>query len=103
MISALTSDMLATDVADYLVQKGVPFRQTHHIAGSLVKRAEELNTTIDKLNLGELKDISAFFEDDIVEVFDFEKSVERRSALGTTSKDAVLHQVGVIKNLLSIS
>jgi argininosuccinate lyase len=39
--SALSSDMLATDLADYLVRKGVPFRETHHIAGAAVKMAED--------------------------------------------------------------
>jgi argininosuccinate lyase len=89
MRAALTTDMLATDVADYLVRKGVPFRDTHHIAGVVVKKAEGLGTSIDKLTLSELKEFSTGFEADIKEVFDYEKSVERRRALGGTSNKTV--------------
>jgi len=55
MQEALTVDMLATDVADYLVRKGVPFRDTHHIAGAVVKKAEGLGTSMDKVTLSDLK------------------------------------------------
>ncbi|WKT46274.1 Fumarate lyase family [Fusarium oxysporum f. sp. vasinfectum] len=82
MKAALTADMLATDVADYLVLKGVPFRQTHHIAGAVVRKAEEKGISIAELELPDLKQISPQFEADIVDVFDFERSVERRTAQG---------------------
>ncbi|RYO99354.1 hypothetical protein DL763_001528 [Monosporascus cannonballus] len=75
MKAALTADMLATDVADYLVLKGVPFRQTHHIAGAVVRKAEELGVSIAEVGLEDLKQISPLFEADIAQVFDFEKSV----------------------------
>ncbi|KEY66826.1 hypothetical protein S7711_05182 [Stachybotrys chartarum IBT 7711] len=101
MRAALTADMLATDVADYLVRKGVPFRQTHHIAGAVVRRAEERSISISELPLDDLKQISDQFEADITEVFDFEKSVERRTAKGGTSKSAVKAQIAAIEKLLS--
>lgn len=100
MKAALTADMLATDVADYLVLKGVPFRETHHIAGAVVRKAEEGGVSIDKLSLEELKTTSPLFEKDIVEVFDFERSVERRTAAGGTSKSSVLAQIKAIEALL---
>ncbi|KAH8671670.1 L-Aspartase-like protein [Xylariales sp. PMI_506] len=103
MKAALTHDMLATDVADYLVLKGVPFRQTHHIAGAVVRTAEEANISIAQLSLEDLKKISPLFESDIVEVFDFERSVERRSAIGGTSRSSVLAQIAAIKSTLSQS
>ncbi|EWG42206.1 argininosuccinate lyase [Fusarium verticillioides 7600] len=97
MKAALTADMLATDVADYLVVKGVPFRQTHHIAGAVVRKAEEKGVSIAELELHDLEQISPQFEADIVDVFDFERSVERRTAQGGTSRSSVLDQISAIK------
>jgi argininosuccinate lyase len=97
MKAALTDDMLATDVADYLVRKGVPFRQTHHIAGAIVRKAEEAGVSISALPLKDLTDISPLFEGDVAQVFDFEKSVERRSTIGGTSKSSVLAQIDAIE------
>jgi argininosuccinate lyase len=97
---SLAPDMLATDIADYLVRKGVPFRETHHIAGAVVKRAEELGTEIDKLSLKELRSIYNGFDEDVEQVFDFEKSVERRSAKGGTSRSSVMEQVQAIRTIL---
>lgn len=97
MEGALTMDMLATDLADYLVRKGVPFRETHHISGQAVALAEKLNLSgIDKISLEQYKSIDARFDSDVFEVFNFEKSVERRDATGGTAKSAVLKQ---LKNL----
>nr|RBQ87042.1 hypothetical protein FVER53263_04105 [Fusarium verticillioides] len=97
MKAALTADMLATDVADYLVVKGVPFRQTHHIAGAVVRKAEEKGVSIAELELHDLEQISPQFEADIVDVFDFERSVERRTAQGGTSRSSVLDQISAIE------
>ncbi|KAI1032285.1 hypothetical protein LB503_010850 [Fusarium chuoi] len=100
MKAALTADMLATDVADYLVVKGVPFRQTHHIAGTVVRKAEEKGVSIAELELPDLEQISPQFEADIVDVFDFERSVERRTAQGGTSRSSVLGQISAIEAYL---
>ncbi|KAK9452967.1 L-Aspartase-like protein [Dipodascopsis uninucleata] len=101
MLAALTPDMLATDLADYLVRKGVPFRETHHISGSVVRLAEETGIPIDKLSLEQLKSVDARFSADVhQEVFDYEKSVERRTAIGGTSKSAILDQVARIRSSL---
>jgi argininosuccinate lyase len=100
MQCALTVDMLATEVADYLVHKGVPFRQTHHITGAVIKKAEERGVTIDKLSLEELVAICPEFGEDFFKVFDFESSVERRSSYGGTSKGSVLAQVEAIRTTL---
>ncbi|KAK0702459.1 L-Aspartase-like protein [Apiosordaria backusii] len=100
MKAALTDDMLATDVADYLVRKGVPFRQTHHIAGAIVRRGEEAGVAISKLPLEDFKQISPLFEADVADVFDFEKSVERRNTYGGTSSSSVLAQIEAIEKLV---
>src|SRR5436190_3254754 len=63
MRAALTMDMLATDLADYLVRKGVPFRETHHISGACVRAAEEKGLSgIDQLGLEALQSIDKRFE-----------------------------------------
>lgn len=99
MEGALTMDMLATDLADYLVRKGVPFRETHHISGECVRKAEEEKLSgIDQLTFDQFKEIDSRFSEDVKDVFDFEVSVERRTATGGTAKSAVLKQ---LKNLSS--
>ena len=93
--------MLATDLADYLVRKGVPFRETHHVSGQCVAAAEKRGVGIDELSLEELKGINSLFEEDVKKVFDFEVSVESRSARGGTGKKSVLFQIEQLKKLLS--
>ncbi|CAY67766.1 Argininosuccinate lyase, catalyzes the final step in the arginine biosynthesis pathway [Komagataella phaffii GS115] len=101
MKNALTMDMLATDLADYLVRRGVPFRETHHISGECVRQAEELNLSgIDQLSLEQLKSIDSRFEADVASTFDFEASVEKRTATGGTSKTAVLKQLDALNEKL---
>ncbi|KAG6376452.1 putative argininosuccinate lyase [Boletus reticuloceps] len=82
MRAALTMDMLATDLADYLVRKGVPFRETHHVSGRAVALAEARQCQLDALSVQDFKGLHEKFEDDVVGVFDFEASVERRTAIG---------------------
>lgn len=100
MHSALTADMLATDLADYLVRKGVPFRETHHISGSAVRLAEQKGGGIDGLSLEELRGLNGLFEEDVLGVFDFEASVERRASTGGTARACVLRQVEEVRKLL---
>lgn len=101
MLAALTPDMLATDIADYLVRKGVPFRETHHISGRVVALAEKERIPMDKLSYEQLKGIDARFEEDIVESFDYTKSVEMRSAKGGTSESSVMEQIEVLRSMLA--
>lgn len=101
MNAALTMDMLATDLADYLVRKGVPFRETHHISGQVVSMAEMLQLSgIDKLTLNQYRSIDSRFNSDVYDVFNFETSVERRASTGGTSKNAVFKQLKHISGQL---
>ena len=93
MRAALTPDMLATDLADYLVRKGIPFRETHHISGSAVKMAEDRHCELTDLTLDDLRTLHPAFDTDIALVWNMEQSVERRNAIGGTSRRAVLEQV----------
>lgn len=102
MYSALTMDMLATDLADYLVRKGVSFRETHNISGQCVAFAESNKLSgIDKITPEQYRTIDSRFDDDVKSVFDFEKSVERRISTGGTAKQAVLNQLDALEKLAS--
>lgn len=100
MRASLTPDMLATDLADYLVRKGVPFRETHHISGRVVALAEKEGIPMDQLSFEQLQGVDPRFERDIVESFDYEKSVEMRATKGGTSKSSVLDQVANIRKMI---
>ncbi|MCJ1475220.1 hypothetical protein MMC13_003881 [Lambiella insularis] len=100
MLEALTPDMLATDLADYLVRKGVPFRETHHISGQVVALAEKEGTPMDKLSFEQLQGVDSRFEEDVEKCFNYERSVEMRSAKGGTSKASVQEQINVLRDLL---
>jgi argininosuccinate lyase len=101
MRDALDPFMLATDLADYLVRKGVPFRETHHISGRCVAKSEELGIPMNELSLEQLQAIDSRFGEDVRHTFDYERSVELRSAKGGTSKARVLEQVKVLKAMLA--
>jgi argininosuccinate lyase len=101
MIKSLSPDMLATDLADYLVRKGVPFRETHHISGRVVALSESERKPMDTLTFEQLQSVDGRFEKDVLEVFDYQKSVEMRSAKGGTSRSAVLEQIEAVKKILA--
>jgi argininosuccinate lyase len=101
MRRALTMDMLATDLADYLVRKGIPFRETHHISGRAVALAESRGCEISQLSLEDYRGLSDKFTEDVTTVFDFEASIERRNAIGGPSRETVKRQVRVLREFLA--
>jgi argininosuccinate lyase len=101
MEAALDEAMLATDLADYLVRKGVPFRQSHHVVGRAVRRAEKLDRSLKELSVTEYQAIHPAFAEDVYEVFDFERSVEARNTRGGTAPSAVKEQIEQAKRVLA--
>ncbi|KAE9024810.1 hypothetical protein PF011_g3322 [Phytophthora fragariae] len=101
MRSFLVTEMLATDLAEYLVRKGVPFRETHHVAGAAVRLAEDKNKPLSALTFEELSTLHPKFEQDVIDVWDFDVSVERKNVTGGTSKSAVEKQIANIKAWLA--
>jgi argininosuccinate lyase len=97
LLNALSPEMLATDLADYLVRLGVPFRETHHIAGAAVRVAEENNLPLDQLTLEQLQSTDARITPTVMEVWNYEISVERKNCSGGTAKAAVLAQIDTIE------
>jgi argininosuccinate lyase len=100
MAAALDDAMLATDLADYLVRKGVPFRQSHGLAGQAVKRAEALGLSLQDLPLAEYQAIHPAFAGDLYGALSFEQSVAARSAAGGTAQSAVRAQITRAKDLI---
>lgn len=101
MQAALGDELLATDLAEYLVRRGVPFRQGHELVGRAVKRAEALAVSLGSLPIAEYQAISPEFGADVYGVFDFGQSVEKRDVYGGTSRRAVLEQIGELRSALS--
>ena len=81
--------MNATELADYLVRKGVPFRDAHEIAGKIVMRAIELGKEIEQVNLDELRNFSKLIEGDIYEVLSLERTLSSKSQIGGTAREVV--------------
>ncbi|KAI5459408.1 argininosuccinate lyase [Mariannaea sp. PMI_226] len=100
MRAALDMTMLATDVAEWLVRKGVPFREAHHISGRVVALSENTEVSMDQLTLEQLQAIDSRFTADIAAAFKYESSVEAKSALGGTSRSSVLEQIRVLRGML---
>ena len=101
MVAALDDFMLATDLADYLVRKGVPFRQAHEIVGRVVRYAIEEDRALRGLSLGEWRRVSPLFDADVGDIFDFERSVERKVSPGGTARSAVEAQIARARALMA--
>ncbi len=101
MRAAIDSFMMATDLADYLVGKGIPFRETHAIAGKAVRAAAEKGIGLDQISLEAYQALCPAFEADVYQVLDPMKSIEKRNAIGGTSPEAVKNQIVGVKRLLS--
>jgi argininosuccinate lyase len=102
MRAALTEDMLATDLADYLVHKGMPFRQAHHVVGQVVRLAAVAQVNLSQVELAKLRELSDLFTEDVAAVFDFDESVKKRRTIGGTAPDAVREQIAEAKKRLSL-
>ena len=93
MAAQLEPGLLATDMADYLVNKGVPFRQAHDMVGQAVRLAEEQSASLAALPLTDLKTISDRFEADITSVLDVTAALARRAVTGGTAPAALRQQL----------
>lgn len=99
--SAMNGFTNATDAADYLVGKGVPFRDAHGIIGRLVLYCIEKNTCIDNLSIQELQEISPVFEADIYEAVSLKTCVEKRLTIGAPGQEAMKEVIRINKDFLS--
>ena len=91
----------ATDVADYLVQKGMPFRDAHAVTASIVRHCIDNNKTLDKLDLFVYQSFSSLFEEDILTRVRANKSVEARKVIGGSARSAVRENIRSITKRLN--
>ena len=98
--SAMKGFTNATDAADYLVSKGVPFRDAHGIIGQLVLYCIEKNSSIDRLSLEELKAISPVFEGDVYEAISLKTCVEKRLTVGAPGSEAMKKVIEINRDFL---
>ncbi len=101
MLAALDEGMLATDLADYLVGKGVPFREAHGLVGKAVRRGLDTKTPLSKLPLADYQAISDKYEADLYTVFDFMASIKKRNVIGGTAPEAVRAQIAALRSQIT--
>ncbi len=101
--TAAASDpaLLATDLADYLVRKGMPFRQAHHAVGAVVALAEKLGKPLNKLSPAELQSVNKTFGRDAMGVFDLKRAMAKRNVTGAPGTKEVAKQLARWREQLS--
>ncbi len=90
----------ATDLADYLVRKGLPFRDAHHVVGALVRRALDEGTTLEGLPLAALREGSALIDEDVYQALTLESVVDARRSYGGTARSEVERQIARCREAL---
>ncbi len=90
----------ATDLADYLAKKGLPFRESHEIVGKIVSYSEKNNVEFFNIPVEILRNFSPHFSDDIKEILNPESSTERKESSGGTSKKEILKQIDMLESIL---
>ena len=99
--AAVDAGMLATDLADFLVRRGTPFREAHGAVGRLVRTAEETGCRVDELDRRIFVEASPHFADaDFAHLFSPAASLAARAGIGGTAPDAVAEQIGALRRVL---
>ncbi|MCQ2421098.1 MAG: hypothetical protein MJ118_08170, partial [Clostridia bacterium] len=98
--AAQTGFINATDLADYLVSKGLPFRSAYKVSGQLVAKCIADKKTLETLTLGEYQAVSPLFENDVYDAIDLDNCVARRISLGGTSPASVEMQLQYVRNAI---
>ena len=93
--------LAATDVADYLAKKGLPFRKAHEVVGHLVLLCDKRGCDLDDLTLEDFKAESDLFESDITQCLDLKSIVAARTTFGGTGNEAVAEQLELAKKTLA--
>jgi argininosuccinate lyase len=92
--------LLATDLADYLVLKGVPFRDAHHAVGGVVRLAEKNNVALDHLSTSDVQQIHPAFEADWADIFDLKRALAKREGTGMPGPKQVAKQFARWRTIL---
>lgn len=100
-ISADLGYLNATDLADYLVLKGLPFREAYSVVGKIVNFSSKENLKLEDICLGKYKTFNEIFEEDLYDYINIENSLKNRNVYGGPAEDAVNIQINNLKNLIS--
>jgi argininosuccinate lyase len=84
-MAASDPNLLATDLADWLVEQGTPFREAHHVVGEVVALGEKKNKPLNELTAVELKKVDKRLTKEALKVFDLKIALDRRTATGSPS------------------
>lgn len=98
--SAEKGFLTATDLADYLTAKGLPFRESHKIVGEIVAYSIDNSLTLSQLSLNELKRFSPLFEEEVMRLISTKVSVERRSSFGGTARSSVVKEIELAEKMM---
>ena len=90
----------ATDCADYLVKKGLPFRDAYKITGSLVAYCIDKDTVLESLTIEEFKEFSPIFDSDVYNEIDMKTCLNKRTSYGGPAKESVLKQIALVKEFI---
>ena len=101
LAAQLEPGLLATELADYLVKQGIPFREAHGLVGQAVRLAEEQGRDLTELSLQDLRSLSPRFGEDVANVLQISTALAQRSVPGGTAPDALLAQLAEARQLLS--
>ncbi|HET9800258.1 MAG TPA: argininosuccinate lyase, partial [Chthoniobacterales bacterium] len=91
--AANDSNLLATDLAEYLVKKGMPFRKAHETVGKIVAEAVAKRTPLQAIPVARFKKLSALFDSDVAKVFDVRRSLSARRGVGAPSPENIKAQI----------
>jgi len=98
--AASDPNLLATDLAEYLVKKGMPFREAHEIVGKLVAHGAKAKLPLNQISIAELKKVSPLFDVDVVNLFDVRRSLAARTAIGAPAPGNIAAQIARWRKLL---
>ena len=93
--------LLATDLADFLVSQGVPFRKAHHVVGELVSLAESKGISLIEISDGEALEVSEFLSGEWRDVFDLKRAFSMREKAGMPGPNQIASRIAHWKSVLS--
>ena len=93
----------ATDAADYLAKKGLPFREAHEVVGRLVRHCVERKKALLDLSADDFKSFSPLFEKDVFHALKLENVVDRRTSRGGTGSESIDRQISIVRDLIRAS
>jgi argininosuccinate lyase len=98
----MDSTMLSTELADYLADKGMPFREAHHLVGKIVQQAIALDQPLYSFPLAAFQKFSPLFERDVHQYLTFNRAADRRDGIGGASQNSVFTQLEQLRELIGL-